>query len=419
VILVEEHSITSMAGMAVLNPAAVAGSPCDASGEVCVVPIGWKREYVQGRIVYISPSHSFLWSHSDVMSYLTTDGTCKCGLECPLFVDKIFNFDPACSFKREANLNDGDMNQNHNLCNQHRKLQALAHYRSILKDNPDYGHHQPQSPIHSYNRNHNNHHYHPHQLQQQQQHEQVQLHHHLQQQPQHDQQQLIRHQSHNGYDRRPSIQQQHHHQQLHIDTRSPHAHSLIPNDHLPHNHIHDASQHIVVNPGEVTGRDFITGYVNGNDTQIQQQQHHMQHQVQNHHTSPPDSRQHLHDVTAVTASITELIPSVGQLVPQMPLQHHHPAHVQYSLILPQQTILTMPADHAQHMLLSPQIVSSFPNHTITSSPFHHQQQQQHHFNPQQLVFDAQSNTSDLMKHRRKSRSSKKVRTVAAILNLTT
>lgn len=381
-----------MAGMAVMRTTGMSSGSAGTGtrgGEVCIVPVGWKRESVQGRIVYISPTQSLLWSHSDLLSYLTMDGTCKCGLACPLFLDKVFNFDPACGLQRYANLNDSDTNQN-NLCNQHRKLQALAHYRSMLKGDTDQG--QPMdSP---------------------------QLHLQQQQQPQ----QLIRRHSPNGHDRSLPHQQhpQQQQQQLQVETRSPRVHSLIPN---PHAHInpHDASQHLVANPREVNGRHLVTGYVNGNDTHAQHQQshphpHHMQH-VNHMNHSPPDNRQ-LHDVTAVTASITELIPSVGQLVPQMQIhQQAHPAHVQYSLILPQQILTMQPSADAQHMLLSPQIVSSFPNHAITS-PFH----QQHHFtHPQhQLVYETQSNTSDLMKQRaRRKRGNKKVRTVAAILNLTT
>ena len=358
---------------------------------VCVVPVGWKRESVQGRIVYISPTQSLLWSHADLLSYLTTDGTCKCGLSCPLFVDKVFSFDPACGLQRYANLSDSDTNQN-NLCNQHRKLQALAHYRSMLKGNPDQGQ-QPHSPLH-----------------------QQQLHHQLQHQ------QLMRQQSPNGFDHRPSLQQQQ--QQLQLETRSSHVHSLIQNPQHTHLNPHDASQQLVVNPSEVNVRELVTSYVNGIDTHVQQQhQHHHQHHHSHHmqhvnHHSPPDNRQ-LHDVTAVTASITELIPSVGQLglVPQMQMQH--PAHVQYSLILPQQILTMQPSvDHnAQHMLLSPQLVSSFPNHAITP-PFH--QHHQHHFQQQQLMYETQANTTDLMKQRaRRKRAGKKVRTVAAILNLTT
>lgn len=385
--------------------AAVSVTPVPASGlgsvrgqEVCVIPVGWKRESVQGRIVYISPSQSLLWSHSDLLSYLTTDGTCKCGLSCPLFVDQVFNFDPSCSLQRYASLSDSDTNQN-NLCNQHRKLQALAHYRSMLKGNGNQGHHSDAPSQQQY------------------------YNHHLQQQ--HQQQQLMRqhNQFPNGFNHRPCLPQQQQAVQhlLQAEHRSSHVHTHLQN-HIHSNHTHDASQHLVVNPSEVNVRELVTSYVNGNDTHASHQHphpHHGHHHMHVNH-SPPDNRQ-LHDVTAVTASITELIPSVGQLLPQMQVQHPA-AHVQYSLILPQQILTMQPSPdhqhHAQHMLLSPQIVSSFPSHAI-NSPYH----QQHHFQQQQLMYEsnmAQSSTADLMKQRsRRKRGSKKVRTVAAILNLTT
>jgi len=36
--------------------------------------------------------------------YLTTVGTCKCGLECPLRPEQVFNFDPKVSGKLEKLL---------------------------------------------------------------------------------------------------------------------------------------------------------------------------------------------------------------------------------------------------------------------------------------------------------------------------
>ncbi|KRT86587.1 hypothetical protein AMK59_963, partial [Oryctes borbonicus] len=41
-----------------------------------------------------SPSNTALSSLDQVKEYLLTPGTCKCGLECPLKCDKVFNFDP-------------------------------------------------------------------------------------------------------------------------------------------------------------------------------------------------------------------------------------------------------------------------------------------------------------------------------------
>ncbi|KAJ7391844.1 positive regulation of growth hormone receptor signaling pathway [Desmophyllum pertusum] len=39
------------------------------------------------------PNNSRLRSLDHVIEYLKTEGTCKCGLECPLFIHKVFNFD--------------------------------------------------------------------------------------------------------------------------------------------------------------------------------------------------------------------------------------------------------------------------------------------------------------------------------------
>jgi len=39
-----------------------------------------------------SPSGSVLSSLEQVKIYLLTDGTCKCGLECPLILHKVMHF---------------------------------------------------------------------------------------------------------------------------------------------------------------------------------------------------------------------------------------------------------------------------------------------------------------------------------------
>lgn len=64
------------------------------SGVKAIVPYGWKREIVKGEVVYVTPSNCLLWSENDVQIYLLSDGTCKCGIECPLILKKVFNFDP-------------------------------------------------------------------------------------------------------------------------------------------------------------------------------------------------------------------------------------------------------------------------------------------------------------------------------------
>ncbi|XP_032242526.2 putative GPI-anchored protein pfl2 isoform X2 [Nematostella vectensis] len=64
------------------------------NGPVAVpIPKGWSRILENGCIVYISPSNSQLRSLDHVIEYLKKDGTCKCGLECPLYVHHAFNFD--------------------------------------------------------------------------------------------------------------------------------------------------------------------------------------------------------------------------------------------------------------------------------------------------------------------------------------
>ncbi len=40
-----------------------------------------------------SPSGVELKSMDEVKEYLLTEGTCKCGLDCPLEVEKVFDFD--------------------------------------------------------------------------------------------------------------------------------------------------------------------------------------------------------------------------------------------------------------------------------------------------------------------------------------
>ncbi|CAK9290977.1 unnamed protein product [Gordionus sp. m RMFG-2023] len=53
---------------------------------------GWKRIKHEGKIFYISPTNIELSSIDDVEKYLLTPGTCKCGLQCPVIIDKIFDF---------------------------------------------------------------------------------------------------------------------------------------------------------------------------------------------------------------------------------------------------------------------------------------------------------------------------------------
>ena len=58
------------------------------------VPWGWKRVFLADKVVYFSPSGIQLKSADEIKEYLFTEGTCKCGLDCPLAVENAFDFDP-------------------------------------------------------------------------------------------------------------------------------------------------------------------------------------------------------------------------------------------------------------------------------------------------------------------------------------
>ncbi|XP_062975280.1 methyl-CpG-binding domain protein 6 [Elgaria multicarinata webbii] len=102
---------------------------------VTPVPVGWQRRVEEGRVRYISPSGTSLASLEQTRAYLLADGTCKCGLECPLNVHKVFNFDPAAMVTgSEGTKADEDMTK---LCNHWRKIVAMATlYRSMESHGP-------------------------------------------------------------------------------------------------------------------------------------------------------------------------------------------------------------------------------------------------------------------------------------------
>ncbi|XP_072304887.1 uncharacterized protein mbd6 [Eucyclogobius newberryi] len=90
------------------------------------VPIGWQRRVEGSRVLYISPSGTSLSCLDEVKTYLLSDGTCKCGLECPLVLHKVFNF--ALGVKVEQCSHpvgkvEQDMTK---LCNHRRKVVAMA-----------------------------------------------------------------------------------------------------------------------------------------------------------------------------------------------------------------------------------------------------------------------------------------------------
>ncbi|XP_057684037.1 methyl-CpG-binding domain protein 5 [Corythoichthys intestinalis] len=90
------------------------------------IPIGWQRRLHGNQVVYVSPSGTSLSSLDEVKTYLLTDGTCKCGLECPLVINKVFNFTMGVKVekhKQPLGKAEQDMTK---LCNHRRKVVAMA-----------------------------------------------------------------------------------------------------------------------------------------------------------------------------------------------------------------------------------------------------------------------------------------------------
>ncbi|XP_029941681.1 methyl-CpG-binding domain protein 5 isoform X2 [Salarias fasciatus] len=117
------------------------GKECEAGDErqagPVQVPIGWQRKAEHGGgVLYISPSGSLLSSLEQVKTYLLTDGTCKCGLECPLILHKVFNFDPGAAVKQRTAEDvkaDEDVTK---LCIHKRKLLAVATLHRSMETHP-------------------------------------------------------------------------------------------------------------------------------------------------------------------------------------------------------------------------------------------------------------------------------------------
>ncbi|KAF1371975.1 hypothetical protein PFLUV_G00276640 [Perca fluviatilis] len=117
------------------------GKDCEAGDErqaiPVQVPIGWQRKAEHGgAVLYMSPSGSVLSSLEQVKTYLLTDGTCKCGLECPLILHKVFNFDPGAAVKQRTAEDvkaDEDVTK---LCIHKRKLLAVATLHKSMGTHP-------------------------------------------------------------------------------------------------------------------------------------------------------------------------------------------------------------------------------------------------------------------------------------------
>ncbi|KAK5650489.1 hypothetical protein RI129_001518 [Pyrocoelia pectoralis] len=89
------------------------------------VPYGWKRILNNGVVIYVSPNNTALSSLDQVKEYLLTPGTCKCGLECPLKYDSVFNFDPKVFGKPWTLTHDTSSMDLNKLCNHKRKIIAM------------------------------------------------------------------------------------------------------------------------------------------------------------------------------------------------------------------------------------------------------------------------------------------------------
>ncbi|XP_013857147.1 mucin-17 [Austrofundulus limnaeus] len=87
------------------------------------VPIGWHRRVEGGQVIYVSPSGTALSTLDEVKTYLLNDGTCKCGLECPLIIHKVFNFNVGVKVEQPLGKAEQDMTK---LCNHRRKVVAMA-----------------------------------------------------------------------------------------------------------------------------------------------------------------------------------------------------------------------------------------------------------------------------------------------------
>ncbi|XP_069509692.1 methyl-CpG-binding domain protein 6 [Ambystoma mexicanum] len=119
------------------------GGDTEAGCTAIQVPVGWQRQEVQDTVVYISPSGTTLTSLEQIRNYLLTDGTCKCGLECPINIHKVFNFDPTVAVKQRSaeDVRAGeDMTK---LCNHRRKIVAMATLYKSIEDSPHTLQNQP------------------------------------------------------------------------------------------------------------------------------------------------------------------------------------------------------------------------------------------------------------------------------------
>jgi len=82
-------------------------------------------------VVCDSPSNVCLRSHNEIRQYLLKEGTCKCGLQCPLVIDKVFVFDARQQQSKHLHADDihAASDQSNSLCNHRRKIIAVATFQ--------------------------------------------------------------------------------------------------------------------------------------------------------------------------------------------------------------------------------------------------------------------------------------------------
>jgi len=89
------------------------------------------QHHLNVHMVCDSPSNVCLRSPNEVRQYLLTDGTCKCGLQCPLVVDKTFVFNAQQTQSKHLLADDiyAASDRSNSLCNHRRKIIAVATFQ--------------------------------------------------------------------------------------------------------------------------------------------------------------------------------------------------------------------------------------------------------------------------------------------------
>ncbi|KAI8043876.1 hypothetical protein M5D96_000019, partial [Drosophila gunungcola] len=66
---------------------------------------GWRRLTNNNEVAYISPSGKTMRTQFQIKDYLLTQGTCKCGLPCPLRPEYLFDFNAQVSLIKKITRN--------------------------------------------------------------------------------------------------------------------------------------------------------------------------------------------------------------------------------------------------------------------------------------------------------------------------